>query len=447
MKKAIQLSDHFNYRTLLRFTLPSISMMIFASIYGVVDGLFVSNFAGTDPFTAINLIMPFLMILSTIGLMLGSGGSALVAKSIGERQTEQANRYFSLFVYVAAGLGVFFAVLGIVLIRPIAILLGAEGIILEHAVQYARIILCALPFNILQLIFQSFFVTAERPKLGLMVTVSAGVTNMVLDAVLVILLPQQWKLAGAALATALSQLVGGIIPLFYFGRDNGSILRLGRTTYDGRALFQACTNGSSEFMSNISMNVVGMLYNHQLLAYAGNNGVAAYGVMMYVSMIFSAAFLGYSIGVAPVVSFHYGAQNHDELKGLLRRSLIMIGIFGSAMLISAEALARPLALLFVRSDPELTELTVSGFRIFSLSFPFMGYAIFSSGFFTALNDGLTSALISFLRTLVFQVAAVVFLPMIWDVGGVWYSIGVAEVMAVVFSVLFLILKQKKYRYF
>lgn len=280
-----------------------------------------------------------------------------------------------------------------------------------------------------------------------MVTVSAGVTNMVLDAVLVILLPQQWKLAGAALATALSQVVGGIIPLFYFGRDNGSILLLGRTTYDGRALFQACTNGSSEFMSNISMNVVGMLYNHQLLAYAGNNGVAAYGVMMYVSMIFSAAFLGYSIGVAPVVSFHYGAQNHDELKGLLRRSLIMIGIFGSAMLISAEALARPLALLFVRSDPELTELTVSGFRIFSLSFPFMGYAIFSSGFFTALNDGLTSALISFLRTLVFQVAAVVFLPMIWDVDGVWYSIGVAEVMAVVFSVLFLILKQKKYRYF
>ncbi len=280
-----------------------------------------------------------------------------------------------------------------------------------------------------------------------MVTVSAGVTNMVLDAVLVILLPQQWKLAGAALATALSQVVGGIIPLFYFGRDNGSILLLGRTTYDGRALFQACTNGSSEFMSNISMNVVGMLYNHQLLAYAGNNGVAAYGVMMYVSMIFSAAFLGYSIGVTPVVSFHYGAQNHDELKGLLRRSLIMIGIFGSAMLISAEALARPLALLFVRSDPELTELTVSGFRIFSLSFPFMGYAIFSSGFFTALNDGLTSALISFLRTLVFQVAAVVFLPMIWDVDGVWYSIGVAEVMAVVFSVLFLILKQKKYRYF
>lgn len=447
MKKVIQLSDHFNYRTLLRFTLPSISMMIFASIYGVVDGLFVSNFAGTVPFTAINLIMPFLMILSTIGLMLGTGGSALVAKSIGEQRTEQANRYFSLFVYVAAGLGVFFAVLGIVLIRPIAILLGAEGEILEHAVQYARIILCALPFNILQLIFQSFFVTAERPKLGLVVTVSAGVTNMVLDAVLVILLPQQWKLAGAALATAMSQVVGGVIPLFYFGRDNGSILRLGRTKYDGRALFQACTNGSSEFMSNISMNVVGMLYNHQLLAYAGNNGVAAYGVMMYVSMIFSAAFLGYSIGVAPVVSFHYGAQNHDELKGLLRRSLIMIGIFGSAMLISAEALARPLSLLFVRSDPELTELTVSGFRIFSLSFPFMGYAIFSSGFFTALNDGLTSALISFLRTLVFQVAAVIFLPMIWDIDGVWYSIGVAEVMAVVFSTLFLILKRKKYRYF
>lgn len=447
MDNKIQLSDHFTYRRLVRFTLPSITMMIFASIYSVVDGFFVSNYAGKTSLAAINLIMPFLMILSTVGLMFGTGGSAIVAKCFGENNKEQANRYFSLFVYVAFALSIVFAVLGIVFIRPIAMLLGAEGEMLENAAQYARIILAVLPFNVLQMMFQSFFVTAEKPKLGLVVTVSAGMTNIIMDAVLVILLPQQWKLAGAAIATALSQMVGGIVPLFYFGRQNSSILRLGKTRFEGKAILQACTNGSSEFMSNISMNVVGMLYNIRLLAYAGENGVAAYGVMMYVSMIFSAAFMGYSIGTAPVVGYHYGAQNHDELKGLLKKSLIMIGGFGVAMIVAAELLAAPLAQIFVGYDAELMDLTVFGFRIFSLSFAFMGFAIFSSGFFTALNDGLTSALISFLRTLVFQVAAVILLPKIWEINGVWFSIVVAELMAVVFSALFLVLKRKKYRYF
>lgn len=447
MKKQIQLSDHFNYRRLIRFTLPSISMMIFASIYSVVDGFFVSNFAGKTPFAAINLIMPFLMILSTVGLMLGTGGSAFVAKAFGEGKNELANRYFSLFVYVAFALSIVFAVLGIAFIRPIALFLGAEGEMLDNAVLYARIILSVLPFNVLQLMFQSFFVTAEKPQLGLIVTVSAGVTNMVLDAVLVILLPQEWKLAGAAMATAFSQLVGGLVPIFYFGRKNSSILRLGKTSYDGRAILHACINGSSEFMSNISMNVVGMLYNVQLLAYAGENGIAAYGVMMYVSMIFSAAFMGYSIGTAPVVGYNYGAQNHKELKGLLKKSLTMIGVFGVTMVIAAEVLAVPLAGLFVGYDQELMEMTVFGFRIFALAFVFMGFAIFSSGFFTALNDGLTSALISFLRTLVFQVAAVILLPLIFGIDGVWYSIVVAEIMAVIFSAIFLVIKRKKYHYF
>lgn len=447
MKKKIQLSDHFTYERLIRFTLPSITMMIFTSIYSVVDGFFVSNFAGKTPFAAINLIMPFLMILSTVGLMFGTGGSAIVAKSFGERRQEQANSYFSLFVYVAFGLSLIFAVLGIVFIRPIAILLRAEGELLENAVIYARIILAVLPFNVLQMMFQSFFVTAEKPHLGLVVTVSAGMTNIIMDAVLVILLPQQLKLAGAAVATALSQVVGGVVPLFYFGRKNSSILRLGKTKFDGRVILQACVNGSSEFMSNISMNVVGMLYNLQLLAYAGENGVAAYGVMMYVSMIFSAAFMGYSIGTAPVVGYHFGAQNHDELKGLLKKSLIMIGTFGVTMILAAELLAGPLAKLFVGYDEILMELTVSGFRIFSLAFAFMGFAIFSSGFFTALNDGLTSALISFLRTLVFQVAAVLLLPRVWGIDGVWYSIVVAEGMAVILSAVFLLLKRKKYQYF
>ncbi len=447
MKRPIQLSDHFSYGRLMRFTLPSIGMMIFSSVYSVVDGFFVSNFAGKTPFAAINLIMPFLMILSTVGLMLGTGGSAIVSKSFGEHKKEQANQFFSLFVYVAFGLSIVFAVLGMVFIRPIAILLKAEGQMLDDAVLYARIILMALPFNVLQVMFQSFFVTAEKPNLGLAVTFAAGMTNIVLDAVLVILLPQEWKLAGAAVATVLSQVVGGVVPLIYFGRPNSSILRLCRTKWNGRAFLHACTNGSSEFMSNIAMNVVGMLYNVQLMAYAGENGVASYGVMMYVSMIFSAAFMGYSIGTAPVIGYHYGAQNHPELKSLLKKSLTIIGIFGVSMLAYAELLATPLAKLFVSYDQALMEMTVSGFRIFSLSFFFMGYAIFASSFFTALNDGLTSALISFLRTLVFQVASVLILPLIWDIDGIWYSIVVAELMAVIFSGIFLFAKRNKYHYF
>ncbi len=446
MREKIQLSDHFTYGRLIRFTLPSIGMMIFTSIYGVVDGFFVSNFAGKTPFAAINLIMPFLMILSTVGFMFGTGGSALVAKTFGEGDREKGNGYFSLFVYVTAVLGIVFAVLGIVFIRPIAELLGAEGAMLDNAVVYARIVLSALPFSVLQSLFQSFCVTAEKPDLGLRVTVMSGVTNMVLDAVLVMLLPQEYKLAGAAAATALSQTVGGAVPLIYFSRKNTSILRLGKCRFDGRAIFKACTNGSSELMSNISMSLVGMLYNIQLLKYAGEDGVAAYGVMMYVSMIFAAAFIGYSIGTAPIIGYHDGAKNHAELKGLLRKSLIMIGIFGVAMVAAGQLLAVPLSNLFVGYDAALVELTVSGFRVFAMSFLFMGYAIYGSGFFTALNDGVTSAIISFLRTLVFQVAAVIILPMLWDIDGVWLSIVVAEFMAVVFSALFLILKRKKYGY-
>ena len=442
----IQLSDHFTYGKLTRFTLPSIAMMIFTSVYSVVDGFFVSNFAGKTPFAAVNLIMPFLMIVATVGFMFGTGGTAIVAKTFGEGDKEKANRYFSLFVYVAFALGVVFAILGIVFIRPISALLGAKGALLENCVIYARIILIALPFYVLQLLFQSFFAAAEKPQLGLAVTVSAGVTNIILDAVLVILLPQEYKLAGAAVATAISQLVGGTIPLFYFARKNKSILRLGKTSFDGKAILKACTNGSSEFMSNVSMSIVGMLYNIQLIKFAGENGIAAYGVMMYVSMIFSAAFIGYSVGTAPVIGYHDGAQNHNELKGLLRKSLTMIGAFGVCMVIAAELAALPLAKMFVGYDVELMTLTVSGFRVFAWSFVFMGFAIFSSGFFTALNDGLTSALISFLRTLVFQIAAVLLLPLVWKIDGVWASIIVAEGMAVVLSTVFLVVKRKKYHY-
>lgn len=446
MKNRIQLSDHFTYGRLIRFTLPSIGMMIFMSVYGVVDGFFVSNYAGKTPFAAINLIYPLLSIFSTVGFIFGTGGSALVAKTFGEGDREKGNRYFSLFVYVCLVLGAIFAVVGILFVPYAATALGATGAMRDDAVLYARIILASLPMNVLQYLFQSFMVTAEKPMLGLWITVSSGVTNMVLDAVLVILLPQEYKLAGAAVATAMSQVVGGLVPLIYFSRKNSSILRLGKTKYDGRAIWKACTNGSSEFMSNISMSLVGMLYNLQLIKYAGEDGVAAYGVMMYVSMIFAAVFIGYSIGTAPVIGFHDGAQNHDELHGLLRKSLIMIGLFGIGMIAAAELLAVPLSRIFVGYDPELMALTVSGFRIFGLSFGFMGFAIFFSSFFTALNDGITSAIISFLRTLVFQCAAVIILPLLWGIDGVWISIVVAEFMAVVLGAIFLIAKRKKYHY-
>jgi len=437
-----QLSDHFTYGRLIRFSLPSVAMMIFTSIYIVVDGYFVSNYAGKTPFAAVNLIYPFIMILATVGFMFGTGGTAIVAKILGEGDREKANRYFSLFVYVAFASGLVFAVLGIIFIRPIAAMLGAEGKLLADCVLYARINLIALPFFVLQLLFQSFFVAAERPQLGFVVTISAGLTNIVLDALLVTLLPQAYKLAGAAVATALGQLVGGGIPLLYFFRKNSSLLRLGKTSWERRAVIKACTNGSSELMSNVSMNFVGMLYNMQLLKYAGQNGVAAYGVMMYVSMVFSGTFIGYSIGTAPLFSYNYGARNRQELQGLLRKSLIMTGIFGICMVLACEAAAVPLAKLFVGYDAALMELTAEGFRIFALSFVFMGFAIFGSGFFTALNDGLTSALISFLRTMVFEFAAIMVLPLFWGIRGVWLSIVVAEFMAFLLTVIVLYLKKR-----
>jgi putative MATE family efflux protein len=440
----IRLSDHFTYKRLLRFTLPSITMMVFSSIYGVVDGFFVSNYVGKTPFAAVNFIYPVLMILGTVGFMFGTGGGALVAKTLGEGKKEQANRYFSMFVYIAALLGILLAVLGILFLRPLAELLGASGEMLENCVRYGRIIVVALPAFILQMAFQSFLITAELPQLGLWVTVAAGVTNMALDGLFVAVF--RWGLEGAAAATAMSQVVGGIIPLCYFFRPRKGLLRLTRFSFDGPALLRGCLNGSSELMTNISMSLVSMLYNIQLIRYAGEDGVAAYGVLMYVNMIFLAAFIGYSAGSAPVVSYHYGAGNHEELHGLLKRSLVLIGIFSVSMLALGEVLAGPLSRLFVGYDAELLALTARGFLIFSFSFLFTGMSIFGSSFFTALNDGLTSALISFLRTLVFQTAAVMILPVFLDVDGLWLSIVVAEMVSFVITLLFLALKRKKYHY-
>lgn len=440
----IQLSDHFTYSKLLRFTLPSIVMMIFTSIYGVVDGIFVSNFVGKTPFAAVNLIYPVLMILGALGFMVGTGGAAIVAKTLGEGKPALANQYFTLLVLSAAAGGAAVSLLGLLFIRPVSAALGAEGAMLEHCVLYARIILAANPFFILQNVFQSFFVAAEKPKLGLSVTVGAGLTNIVLDALLVAVFPL--GLAGAAIATAMSQVVGGLVPALYFARENGSLLRLTRTRFYGRILAKTCANGSSELMSNISMSLVSMLYNVQLMKYAGEDGVSAYGVLMYVSFIFQAVFIGYSVGAAPVISYHYGAGNHEELKGLLCKSGVLVGAASAVMFAAGETLARPLAALFVGYDAGLLSMTARAFAIFSVSFLFSGFSIFCSSFFTALNDGLTSALISFLRTLVFQCAAVLIFPLLWELDGIWWSIVAAEGLALAAAGLFLAGKRKAYHY-
>ena len=440
----IRLSDHFSLGRLLRFTFPSIIMLIFTSIYGVVDGFFVSNFVGKTPFAAVNFIMPFLMILGCVGFLFGTGGGALIAKTMGEGKRERANELFSMLIYVSIGCGLALALVGLLFVRPIAQFLGAQGQLLEDSVTYGRVILLAIPAYVLQYEFQCLFATAEKPKLGLYVTVAAGLTNMALDALFVAVF--SWGLVGAAAATALSQCVGGILPLIYFARPNTSLLRLGKPIWHLRSLLQACANGSSELMSNVSMSLVSMLYNWQLLRYAGEDGVAAYGVLMYVSLVFQAAFLGYSVGTAPVISYHYGAANHWELRGLLHKSLRIIGCFALAMCLAAELLARPLSLLFVSYDPQLLSVTLRGFAIYSFSFLFSGFAIFASSFFTALNNGLVSALISFLRTLVFQVLAVLIFPLIWQLDGIWLSMVAAEVMAVGVSVVFWVTMRKKYHY-
>ncbi len=440
----ILLSDHFDYKKLLRFTLPSMITLVFTSIYGVVDGFFVSNYVGKTPFTAVNFIMPFLMMLGCVGFMFGTGGGALIAMTMGQGKEEKARSLFSLIVYVSGICGIVLMVLGFVLLRPLAILLGAEGQLLEDSVTYGRIILLAIPAYILQYEFQCLFVTAEKASLGLAVTIAAGCTNIVLDALFVAVL--HWGLEGAAAATALSQVVGGLLPLIYFARPNNSLLRLGRTKYDGRALIKVCTNGSSELLNNISMSLVNMLYNLQLLKYIGEDGVAAYGVLMYVSLVFQAVFIGYSVGTAPIIGYHYGAQNTSELKGLLKKSLVLLGVFALVMFGASYLLARPLSFVFTGYDEELLALTVRAFSLYAFSFLFSGYVIFGSSFFTALNNGLISAAISFLRTLVFQVAAVLVFPLIWRVDGIWLSMVAAEVLALGVTVIFLRVEKKRYGY-
>ena len=440
----IQLSDHFTYSRLLRFTLPSIAMMIFTSIYGVVDGIFVSNFAGKTAFAAINLIIPYLMVFGTLGFMLGTGGTALVSMTLGMGDNKRANEIFSLLTYTAIIGGVALTVLSMAFMRPAARLLGGQGQMLEDAVTYGYIVQSVLTAYILQYAFQSFCIAAEKPGLALAMTILSGCTNIVLDALFVGVFG--WGLIGAAVATAIAQTAGALLPLVYFARENPSLLRLGRCRFDGRALLRTATNGSSELMSNLSMSLVSMLYNLQLMAYAGEDGIAAYGVIMYVNFIFIAVFIGLSIGSAPIIGFNHGAQNHGELKNVLKKCLVLIGGLGALLTLAAMAVSRPLAGIFVGYDPSLHALTTRGFRIYILSFLLCGFNIFGSSFFTALNNGLISALISFLRTLVFQIGAVLVLPILFDLDGIWWSVVAAELGSLTLTAFFMVKYRARYHY-
>lgn len=449
----IKLSEHFTYGKLLRFVLPSIIMMVFTSVYGIVDGFFVANYAGEKPFAALNLIFPLIMILGSVGFMLGTGGNAVVSKALGEGDSEKANRIFSMLVYVTVALGAVLSVIGILIVRPVAEAFAKgekdftaqeRAEIVEYCVVYARIILSVLPAFMLQNAFQGFFVTAEKSRLGLYVTIMAGLGNVVFDALFVAVF--RWGLVGAAIATALNQVIGGVLPLVYFARKNDSLLRLGKTGFDGKTLVKVCINGSSEFMTNISLSVVAMVYNAQLMRFIGLDGVSAYGVIQYIGFIFVAVYIGYSVGSAPVIGFHYGADNRAELKNIYKKSLFIVSCLGCVMTVIAIVCARLLAGVFVSSNPELLALTAHGMRINAISFLPCGINIFASAFFTALSNGGISLLISFSRTFVLQIISVLLLPILMGVDGIWFALVVAESVTLVLTVIIFLWQKNKYGY-
>ena len=441
---AVKLSDHFTCKKLLRFVFPSVMMMICTSIYSIVDGYFVSNYVGKTAFSAVNLTMPILIIMGAIGFMIGTGGTAIVAKLLGEKETEKANGIFSFLTYALITAGVVTSLLCLPLLRPLLIFLGAKGDMLKQAVLYSTIIISANTCFMVQNLFQSFFIAAEKPKLGLYVTLLAGGTNIVLDFLLVGVF--SFGIAGAAVATIASQFVGCIIPLIYFARPNSSLLRLTKPKVDFKALLKACTNGSSELMSNLAASMVSMLFNFQLLKYQPENGLAAYGTIMYVNFIFAAIFFGYAMGSSPIVSFHYGAKNKPELHNLYQKGLALMSVGGVVMATVSFVGAPLFAKLFVGYDDALMQLTVQGFRLYAPTFALMGFNVFSSAFFTALNNGGVSATISFARTFVFQTIAILTLPLLFGTNGIWIATATAELLSLAVTAYFFVSRKSKYGY-
>lgn len=427
----IQLSDHFDYRRLLRFTIPSMLMMIFTSVYGVVDGLCVSNYIGKEALASVNLVWPFSMFCSSIGMMLGTGGAALIARTLGRGQKERAKGLFSMIVAVAIIASLVITVIGMVFMPEIAVILGADEELLPLCITYGRILTLSLVFFVMQQMFQTLLITAERPQLGFGFMVGAGIVNIVLD--ILFLMVFHWGIEGAAWATLLSCIVGGLGPLIYFLTPNSSLLRFTRPLWDWRALLKACGNGSSEMVLDLSIPLCTMLYNVQLMKMSGQDGVAAFGVINYVCMIFMGLFIGYLMGMENIVAYHYGAENTQEVQNLRRRSVhLMLGI-GLVMCLGAELAAAPLSRFFVGYDGHLTELSTHAFRLYATGFLIMGLNALASSFFTALGNGLVSAIIAFCRTFLFQSVSIFLLPIVLGLDGIWLSLAVGECLCLVVS--------------
>ncbi len=440
-----KLSQNFSYTKLLLFTLPTICMMIFTSIYTIVDGFFISNYVGKTAFAAVNLIWPALMILASLGFMVGSGGSAIVARLLGEKKQKEANQVFTMMFIFTLILGIITSILGCLATPMVAKLLKASEGMFDTCVLYGRIINAFNFTFMLQYFFQCFFVSASKPKLGFIITVSAGIVNMILDALFIAIF--NWGVAGAALATGIGQILGGFLPVIYFSRKNDSTLQFAKTKLDFNLILDACFNGSSELMSSISSSFVGILYNFQLMKYSGENGIAAYGVLMYTQMIFQAIYLGYTVGTNPIVSYNYGADNHKGLNNILTKSLKIIGISGICMFSLCFLLSEKIAHIFVGYDQTLMEITTNAFKLYAFSFIFSGYNIYASGFFTSLGNGKVSAIISFLRSMLFQLIAIYTLPVILGLNGIWWAVTAAEVCAIIISVLFITKLNKHYHYY
>lgn len=442
----IKLSDRFTYPKLLRFTIPTMLMILCTSSYGIVDGVFISNFAGVTDFSAVNLMFPFIYGAATLGYMFGSGGNAVIAKLLGEKDDCGANRAFSMIVLSGLFLGVITAAVMYVLTPSFARSVGAAGALYESAVKYAKICFLFTPPFILQTMFLSFFIAAGKPKLSLYVNIVSGVINIFFDWLFI----AEFNLGveGAASATGLGQLSGAVIPLIYFIRKNSSLLKLtAKFKFNGKILGLTCANGSSEMVTNLSMSIVNTLYNAALIETAGEPGPAAYGVVLYLNFLFAAIFLGYSQGSAPIVSYDYGARNVSELQNITKKSLTLmlsLGVFCTAF---AYFVSPPFARVFCAGNPELYELAVHGSQIFAFSYLLSGFNIWASAFFTALSNGLISALLSFLRLFVFQIGCILILPRIFGLSGIWASIAVAEVLAAVPAAVCLFACRNKYGYF
>ena len=424
----IELAGHYTHRRIVRSVLPSIGMVLVTSIYSIVDGFFVANFAGKPGFAAVNLTFPAIMMIGSLGLMIGTGGAALVAKIKGEGYPEKANRVFTMLVQFCLALGVVMGVALAIGAPAVARWLGADAPMMDECVTYIRLNMIGMPGFVLQCAFQSFYMAAERPQLGTLMSVVAGVTNVVLDAILV------WALGlgvtGAAIATTAGCLVGGLFPLFYFSsRHNRGTLRIVPTRILWPYIGKACTNGLSEYVGSIAMNIVTMCYNLQLMRYLGEDGVSAYGVVMYIAFIFAAVFIGYNIGITPIIGYHYGADDLHEQRSLFYKSLSIIGVLGVLMTLSAELFAGPLARVFVGYDKALTALTIRAMRLYMLAFLINGINMFVSALFTGLNNGVVSAVASFTRTLVFEMACVWLLPVLLGIDGIWVAWPIAEVLA------------------